>query len=68
LDLVAEDLRAARAGGLDDSNLRYRVNGTLGVCLAELHWLGEADQGAPPTGPEAGPARTLVDAIEHLDR
>jgi hypothetical protein len=68
LRAAAADLRAALAGGLDDSNLRYRVNGTLGVCLAELHWLGEADHGAPSTGPEAGPARTLVDAIEHLDR
>jgi hypothetical protein len=50
------DLRAALTGGLDDNTVRQEVNTMLGVCFGELYWLGERD------------ARTLVDAIEHLNR
>jgi hypothetical protein len=81
LRTAVEDLRGALAGGLADHELRHRVHGAFGSCLAELYWLGEA---APPTVPDsaaAGPgsarpaqepavgtAGTLADAIDHLER
>lgn len=55
LRTACTDLRAALAGGLDDDSLRQQVNGTLGVCLAELCELGDSD------------ISTLTDAIRHLD-
>ena len=46
------------AGPADDSHLRQRADGTLGLCLAELYWQDGA----------AEPEATLEDAIEHLNR
>jgi hypothetical protein len=71
LRAASTDLRAALASGLDDGSLRHRVHGTLGTCLAELHWLGEADPLAvqdDTDGRASGAVPTLTDAIEHLDR
>ncbi len=72
LRAAAADLHAALAAGLADSDLRHRVEGALGRCLAELYWLGEAD---PPDGdqnaaaePDAALTATLGRAIEHLNR
>jgi hypothetical protein len=75
LRAVSADLHTALAGGLDDNSVRLHVNATLGVCLAELYWLGVPGPQGPP-GQDAEPSMeedraltlTLLDAIEHLDR
>src|SRR5262249_32947877 len=71
---AVEDLRGGLAGGLADRDLRHSVHGALGICLAELYWLGEVAPLPPPAGadpaltsdrPDAA-AATLADAIDHL--
>jgi hypothetical protein len=75
LRAASADLRAALAGGLADNSLRLHVNATLGVCLAELYWLGvpgplgpPAQDAQPSTEQDQALTSTLLGAIEHLDR
>ena len=63
LRAACSDLRAALAAGVDDDALRPEVHGTLGTCLARLHWLGEPD---PPAG-LPGRVTLLGSAIHHLE-
>jgi hypothetical protein len=62
LRAAVADLHAALAGGLDDDSLRHQVHGTLGVCLAELYWLGEANRATDPPGRGAEPSADSTDS------
>jgi hypothetical protein len=63
LRAASADLHAALAGNLDDTDVRQQVESLLGLCLAELYWLGQSDQVTAP----APPVRALLDAVNHLE-